>query len=74
MSRLPLASERHCTNPGGGGASRNAGHAAILREQLDGAVGTDEQSTAGREYDAAYRKNLCASVEQAARADDPASA
>lgn len=54
--------------------SRHAGHADILREQLDGAVGTDAQSTALPEYDAAYWANHCAKIEQAARAADPASA
>ena len=54
--------------------NRHAGHADILREQLDGAVGTDAQSTALPEYGAAYRKSHCAKIEQAARAADPASA
>jgi uncharacterized damage-inducible protein DinB len=54
--------------------SRHAGQADILREQLDGAVGTDPQGTALQEYDAAFRKHHCAKIEQAARAADPASA
>ena len=54
--------------------NRHAGHADILREQLDGAVGTDAQSTALAEYDAAYWENHRAKVEQAARAADPANA
>ncbi len=54
--------------------NRHAGHADILREQLDGAVGTDAQSTAFPEYDAVYRENRCAKIEQAARAADPANA
>jgi Protein of unknown function (DUF664) len=52
--------------------NRHAGHADILREQLDGAVGTDAQSTALQEYDAAYWANHCAEIERAARAADPA--
>ena len=47
---------------------RHAGHADILREQLDGAVGTDRQSAASQEYDTAYWKNRYATVEQAAKA------
>jgi Protein of unknown function (DUF664) len=54
--------------------NRHAGHADILREQLDGAVGTDAQSSALAEYGAAYWENHCAKIEQAARAADPASA
>jgi hypothetical protein len=54
--------------------NRHAGHADILREQLDGAVGTDAQSTAGPEYDAAYWENHRAKIERAARAADPANA
>jgi len=54
--------------------NRHAGHADILRAQLDGAVGTDPQSAALPEYDAAYRENHRAKIEQAAKAADPASA
>jgi hypothetical protein len=54
--------------------NRHAGHADILREQLDGAVGTDAQSSALAEYGPAYWENHCAKIEQAARAADPASA
>jgi hypothetical protein len=54
--------------------SRHAGHADILREQLDSAVGTDAQSTAWQEYDAAYWENHRAKIERAARAADPANA
>jgi len=54
--------------------NRHAGHADILREQLDGAVGTDAQSTALEEYDAPYWENHCTRIEQAARAADPANA
>ena len=52
--------------------NRHAGHADILREQLDGAVGTDAQGMASQEHDAAYWKSHCAKIEQAARAADPA--
>jgi len=48
--------------------NRHAGHADILREQLDGAVGTDPQSTAPPEFDAAYWENHRAKIEQAALA------
>ena len=53
--------------------NRHVGHADILREQLDGAVGTDAQSTALQEYDPAYWENHCAKIEQAAAraADTP---
>jgi Protein of unknown function (DUF664) len=54
--------------------NRHAGHADILREQLDGAVGTGPQSTAWQEYDAAFWQNQYAKIEQAARAADRASA
>ncbi len=51
--------------------NRHAGHADILREQLDGAVGTDAQSTARGEHDAAYWESYRARIEQAAQAADP---
>jgi hypothetical protein len=54
--------------------NRHAGHADILREQLDGAVGTDPQNPAWPEYDAAYWENRCAKIEQAAKAADRADA
>jgi Protein of unknown function (DUF664) len=54
--------------------NRHAGHADILREDLDGAVGTDPQGTAAPEYDAAFWADRCAQIEQAARAADPARA
>ena len=53
---------------------RHAGHADILREQLDGAAGTDAQSTALQEYGAAYWESHRAKIARAARAADPASA
>jgi hypothetical protein len=54
--------------------NRHAGHADILREQLDGAVGTHPQSTALAGYDAAYWQKRYAKIEQAAEAADPANA
>ena len=54
--------------------SRHAGHADILREQLDGTVGTDAQSAALREHDAACRDSYHARIEQAARTADPSRA
>jgi uncharacterized damage-inducible protein DinB len=48
--------------------NRHAGHADILREQLDGAVGSGPQSTALPEYDAAYWENHYSKIEQAAKA------
>jgi hypothetical protein len=54
--------------------SRHAGHADILREQLDGAVGTSAQGTSPAEYDAAYWAEHRAKIEQAARAAGPARA
>ena len=50
--------------------NRHAGHADILREQLDGAVGTDAQSTPLPEWDATYWENHRAKIERAARAAD----
>jgi hypothetical protein len=54
--------------------SRHAGHADILREELDGAVGTDAESMALRTHDAAFWAEQRAKIEQAARAADPTSA
>ena len=54
--------------------NRHAGHADILREQLDGAVGTDPRSAALQEFDAAYWQDRYAKIEQAAKAADPATA
>ncbi len=51
--------------------SRHAGHADILREQLDGAIGTDPESAASPEYGAAYWKDRYAKVERAARPATP---
>lgn len=51
--------------------SRHAGHADILREQLDGAVGVDGASAAQQDRDAAFWENRRAKIERAAR-DAPA--
>jgi hypothetical protein len=48
--------------------SRHAGHADILREQLDGTVGLDGASVAQQEKDAAFWENRHAKIERAARA------
>ena len=52
--------------------ARHAGHADILREQIDGAVGTDPQNPALPEYDAGEWQTYRAKIEQAAMAADPA--
>jgi hypothetical protein len=49
-------------------ANRHAGHADILREQLDGAIGTDAQNTALRERETAFWEDRCATIERAAKA------
>jgi hypothetical protein len=54
--------------------NRHAGHADILREQLDGAVGTNAESTALHGRDATFWENHRAKVERAAKAADPAQA
>jgi hypothetical protein len=51
--------------------SRHAGHADILREQLDGTVGLDGASAAQQGKDAAFWENRRASIERAARAVEP---
>lgn len=48
--------------------SRHAGHADILREQLDGTVGMGPQGTQLHGYDAAYWESYRAKIEQAAKA------
>jgi hypothetical protein len=48
--------------------NRHAGHADILREQLDGAVGKDAESTALQERDSAFWENHHMKIEQAAKA------
>jgi hypothetical protein len=54
--------------------SRHAGHADILREELDGAVGTDAESMAIPEHDAAFWEERRAKIERAARAAGPTAA
>lgn len=51
--------------------SRHAGHADILREQLDGTVGVDGASAAQPGKDAAFWENRRAEIERAARAAGP---
>jgi len=46
--------------------NRHAGHADILREQLDGAAGTDAGSTALRDKGAAFWENRRAEIERVA--------
>lgn len=48
--------------------NRHAGHADILREQLDGSIGTDPGSATSQRFDAAFWANHRAAVEQAADA------
>jgi hypothetical protein len=52
--------------------SRHAGHADILREGIDGAVGPDAQSMARKRHDAAFWEERRAQIERAARAADTA--
>jgi uncharacterized protein DUF664 len=51
--------------------TRHAGHADILREQLDGTVGMTAASAALHGHDNAFWQARCATIEQAARAADP---
>jgi hypothetical protein len=51
--------------------SRHAGHADILREQLDGAVGTSADDTALQRFDAAFWADHRAEIEHAAEGADP---
>jgi Protein of unknown function (DUF664) len=53
--------------------TRHAGHADILREHLDGAVGMLPSSTPQHGHDSAFWQARCETIEQAARAADPAS-
>jgi len=46
----------------------HAGHADILREELDGAVGTDAQAMAVKGHDARFWIELREKIEAAARA------
>ena len=52
--------------------NRHAGHADILREQLDGAVGTQDGSMALQQLDAAFWENHRTKIERAAKEADPA--
>ena len=54
--------------------TRHAGHADILREQLDGALGVNARGASSVEADSALWKDRRATIEQAARAADPANA
>ena len=47
--------------------SRHAGHADILREELDGAVGTDAESMAVKKHDTAFWTERRGVIEAAAR-------
>lgn len=53
--------------------SRHAGHADVLREGLDGAVGTDAEAMAAEGHDAAFWADRRAAIEAAARAAERAS-
>ncbi|WP_439937409.1 DinB family protein [Nocardia sp. N13] len=48
--------------------SRHAGHADVLREGLDGAVGTDAEAMTAEGHDAAFWSDRRAEIEAAARA------
>jgi hypothetical protein len=48
--------------------NRHAGHADILREQLDGAVGTDAESSAQHRRDRTFWEHHRAKIERAAKA------
>jgi uncharacterized damage-inducible protein DinB len=52
--------------------TRHAGHADILREQLDGAVGMNAKTAALEEHDSAFWEGRRAQIERAARAANPA--
>ncbi|MGH3166284.1 MAG: DinB family protein [Trebonia sp.] len=54
--------------------TRHAGHADILREQLDGATGVNAKSAASDKRDSAFWAARRATIEQAARAADPVNA
>jgi hypothetical protein len=51
--------------------NRHAGHADILREQIDGAVGTEAGTTALQQLDAAFWENHRAKIDRAAKEADP---
>jgi len=52
--------------------TRHAGHADILREQLDGTVGMTAKSVPLHGHDSTFWETRRATIEQAARAADPA--
>jgi hypothetical protein len=54
--------------------TRHAGHADILREQLDGAIGMDAQVGSFVEHDSAVWETRRATIERAARTADPTNA
>jgi hypothetical protein len=54
--------------------NRHAGHADILREQLDGAYGFNAASAAPQRHDAAFWANHRTLIERAAKAADPSQA
>jgi hypothetical protein len=54
--------------------TRHAGHADILREQLDGAVGMTARAGSSVEDNSELWKARRATIEQAARTADPANA
>ena len=54
--------------------NRHAGHADILREQIDGAVGTAPGSTDLHGRDTTFWENHFAKIERAAQAAPPAEA
>ena len=47
--------------------NRHAGHADILREELDGRTGTTAEDAPKRERDAPFWQNYCEQIERAAR-------
>ncbi|WP_255621842.1 DUF664 domain-containing protein [Pseudonocardia sp. DSM 110487] len=51
--------------------NRHAGHADILREQLDGAIRTDAERPNLHERDADFRANHRAKIERAAKKANP---
>jgi uncharacterized damage-inducible protein DinB len=52
--------------------NRHAGHADILREQLDGATGVDAETMARQESDTGFWENRRAEIERIAKASNPA--
>ena len=50
--------------------SRHAGHSDILREQLDGAVGTDAEAMADQQHDSVFWARRHERIEAAARSAD----